>query len=107
MRATFDSSTKLETGVALDLHVLFPFRVAGETRLAVARVALRSGPAFCSSANGETLDQLAVHMNIKLLRPAHSLDVVLILPLQTHFNQVLAGRGKIVSNRESSSRSEW
>ena len=41
----------LQPGVASKLHVRFPFRIAGEVRLAVARVACRGGSALRLAAD--------------------------------------------------------
>ena len=61
--------------------------VAGKARLAVAGVAGRGGPALRAAADGEPLQQLAIEAHVELLRPAHALEVVLILPLQPHLDR--------------------
>ena len=105
-RAGRDGDTDLQAGVAANLHVLFPGVVAGKTRFAVAGVARRRGSALRSPADGEPFQQLAIEADVELLRPSHALDVVLILPLEPDFDQVLAVGRKVVANRETAARSE-
>ena len=96
----------LQPGVAADLHVLFPFGIAGKAGLAVAGVTGRGGPALGAAADGEPLQQLAIETDVELLRPAHALEVILILPLQTNLDEVLAVDGKVMANRDAAARSE-
>src|SRR6185369_12431272 len=96
-----------ESGIAFDLHILFPRVVAGKTRLAVARITRSGGAADCFAANRETLDQFAVQPYIQLLRPAHAFQIILILALETNLNGVLAFDGEVVRNRQPAAGSEW
>ena len=90
----------------MQLHVLFPLGIAGKARFAVAGVAGRGGPALGSAADREPLQQLAVEPDVELLRPAHAHDVVLILPAETDFDEVLAVDRKVVANGDAAARSE-
>src|SRR6516225_5005785 len=101
-----DFRADLQPGVSADLHVLFPRVVAGETRFAVSRITRRSRPALGSAADGKPLDELPVKANVELLRPAHPLDVVLILPLEPDLDDVLAVKRKIKMNREAATGAE-
>ena len=58
MRTRGDRNAYFEAGVAGELHVRFPFRIAGEVRLAVARVACRGGPALRLVAGPKRADHL-------------------------------------------------
>ena len=93
-------------GVSRDLHVLFPFGIAGKTWFAIAGITRRGGPALGSASDREPLQQLAVEANIELLRPTHALEVILILPLKTNLDEVLAVDRKVVANRDAATRSE-
>ena len=95
-----------QAGVARELHVGFPFGIARKTRLAVAGVAGRRGPALACASHREPLQQLAIQADIELLRPSHALEVILILPLQADLNQVLAVDRKVVVNRDAAARAE-
>ena len=90
-----------EARIARYLHIGFPFGIAGEAGLAVAGVAGRRGPALRAASHGETLEELAIQPDIELLRPAHALEVILILALEANFDQVLAVHRKIVVNRHA------
>ena len=90
----------------LSLHVLFPFRVSGKTRLSVPGITRSGGPALGCSPNREALEQLAIQPNIELLRPPHPFDVVLILPLQTNFDEVLTRGREVMANRDPATRPE-
>src|SRR5262245_20847327 len=105
-RTGLDGDAKLESGVAADLHVLFPAVVAGTSRLAVAGITRRGGPSLRAAADREPLQQLAIEPHVELLRPAHTLDVVLILPLQPDLDRILAVDGKVAANRDPAARSE-
>ena len=89
-----------------DLHVLFPFGIAGKAGFAVAGVTGRGGPALGSASDGEPFQQLAIEADVELLRPPHALEVILILPLETNLDEVLAVDGKVVANRDAAARSE-
>ena len=106
MRSGADRHADFESRVSADLHVLFPRVVAGKAGLAVAGVAGCGGPALRSTADCEALQQLAIETDVELLRPSHALDVVLVLPLQTNLDQVLAFDRKVVVNRKAAARSE-
>ena len=58
------------------------------------------------AADREPLQQLAIETNVELLRPAHALEVILILALQANLDEVLAVDRKIVVNRDAAARSE-
>src|SRR5262249_39013993 len=67
------------------------------------RIACGSGPSLRAATDGEPLQQLPVEPNVELLRPAHALDVVLILPLKSNLDQILAAYRKVVVNRDAAS----
>src|SRR3989442_25266 len=77
----------LEAGVAVGLHVFFPLGGAGKIRFPVARVTRGGRPALRGAANGEPFQQPRVEADVELLRPAHAFQVILILPLQTNFDE--------------------
>src|SRR5438132_1885162 len=106
MRAGFDRDTDLQPGISSDLHVLFPGIIAGESRFAITGIAgcCRSTLPFASDS--EPLQQRSIEADVQLLRPSHTLDVILILPLQTDFDQVLAIDGEVIVDRHSAARSE-
>src|SRR5262249_54533542 len=79
---------------------------AGKTWLAVAGVARRRRTAFGAAAHGKSLDQLAIEPNVELLRPTHSLQVILVLPLKTYFDGVLAVDRKVVMDGHPAARPE-
>ena len=106
-RSRRDGHADVETRVAGQLHVGFPFGRAGEAGFAVAGVARRRGPAGCRAADHEPLDQFPVEPHVELLRPAHAHQVVLILPAQPHLDRVVAVHRKLVTNRDAAARAEW
>ena len=106
MRPRRHRDADLQPGVSVDLHVLFPFGIAGKVWLTVAGVTGRGGPALGAASNGEPLQQLAVEADVELLRPSHALEVILILPLETNLDEVLAVDRKVVANRHAAARSE-
>src|SRR6202007_3467777 len=85
---------------------LFPFGIAGKSGLAVTGVARRGRTSFAFAADRKTFDQFVVDAEIELLRPAHSLDVVLILTLQVHLDRVLAVDREVVANGDPAARSK-
>ena len=93
--------------IAAGLHVLFPLRIACEPRLSVAGVARSRGPSLRAAADGEAFEQFAIQPHIELLRPAHAFEVVLILALQPHLNEILAAYRKVVANRDPTPGAEW
>ena len=82
--------TDQKTRITCDLHELFPLGRAGKSGLAVARITRCGGPSRCVAADAESLQQLPVHADVELLRPAHAHDVVLVLPPQPDLDLVLA-----------------
>src|SRR5262249_21936314 len=101
-----DRNADLQPGVPGDLHVLFPLVVAGKPRLTVARVTRRGWPARCRSSDGEPPEQPAVEPHIELLRPAHTHDVVLILPAQTDLDELFTVDGNVVADGHAAMRSK-
>src|SRR5437667_22232 len=105
-RSRLDRHPDLEPGVPAALHVLFPFGIAGKAWLTVARVTGGGRSAVVFASDGEAFQQLAIEADVELLRPAHALEVILILPLETNFDEVLAIDRKVVVNGETATRSE-
>src|SRR5207247_5634328 len=93
-------------GVSGKLHVLFPLGIAGKAGLPAAGPTGCGGPALGSASHGEPLQQLAIEPNVELLRPPNAFEVILILPLQTNFDQVLAVDRKVVANGDAAPGSE-
>jgi hypothetical protein len=106
MRPGVHGNADLQLRVTAKLHVLLPRVVSREARLAVARITGGGGPAGGFPSNGETLQQPAVEAHVELLRPAHALEVILILPLETDFQEVLAVNREVVTDRDSAARPE-
>ena len=106
VRAGLHRDAKLQSGVSGKLHVFFPLGIAGKTWLTIAGVTGRGGPALCTAPDREALQQLAIQANVELLRPAHALEVILILPLEANFDEVFAVNRKVVVNRDAAARSE-
>ena len=67
-----DFGANLEAGITGELHVGFPFGIAGKTGLAVACVARSRRPALRAATDGEPLQQPAVETHVELLRPPHA-----------------------------------
>ncbi len=105
-RSGLQGDADLESGVATNLHVLFPLRVAREPGLAVTRVAGGCGAALGRAANGEALHQLAIEPDVELLRPSHTHQVVLILAPKLDLDRVLAIDGHVVPDRNAAARSD-
>ena len=105
-RTRLDRDANLQPGVSGNLHVLFPFGVAGKARLSTAGPTLRGGPALGCASHREPLQQLAIQADVEPLRPPDALEVILILPLQADFDQVLAIDRKVVVNRDAAARSQ-
>ena len=105
-RSRLHRHADLQACVAADLHVRFPFGIAGKAGFAVAGVTGRGGPALSFPSDGEPFQQLAIEPDIELLRPAHAHDVVLILPPETNFDEVLGVDRKDMPNRDAAARSE-
>ena len=59
-----------------------------------------------AAADSESFQQLAVETNVKLLRPSHALEVVLVLPLKANLDEVLAVDREIMVDRQSATRSD-
>ena len=106
MRAGLNLGMNLQASITGQLHVRFPRGIAGKARLAVPCVARSRRPAFRTAADGEPFHQLAVETDVELLRPAHALDVVLVLALQANLDRVLAVDGKRVADRHAAARSK-
>src|SRR2546427_5325858 len=105
-RSRLDRDADLQRSVSAKLHVLFPFGIAGKAWLTVARVTGRGRSARGSASDGEAFQQLAIEAGIELLRPTHALEVILILPLETNFDEVLAINWKVVVNGDTATRSK-
>ena len=107
MRSRLKRNANLDSSVAADLHVLFPRVIACKTRFAVAGITCRCGTAFGLAPDAEPFQQRAIEANIELLRPTHALEVILILTLQSNFDEILAVHWKVVPNRNAAARAEW
>ena len=105
-RSGLDRDADLESGIAGELHVLFPLGIAGKPRLTVTRVAERGRTSFGRASHGESLDQFAVETDVELLRPAHAFQVVLILTLQSDLDEVLTIDGEGVRDRDAATGSK-
>src|SRR5262249_29111735 len=103
----FDSHSPLKPRTPANLHVLFPLVVAGEARLAVARIARGCRSTLRTATNRKTLCEFAVEPHVELLRPPHAFDVVLILPLETDLDDVLPIHWEVVIDRDPAARSKW
>ena len=101
-----DRDADLDPGVSGKLHVLFPLGIAGKAWLSAAGPTGCGGPALGPASYGEPLQQLPIQPNVESLRPPNAFEVILILPLQTNFDQVLAVDRKVVANRDAAPGSE-
>src|SRR6185436_13112859 len=90
----------------LELHVCFPFGIAGKVRLAVAGITRRGRSALRAASDREAFQQSGVEADVELLRPAHAFQVILVLPLETNLDEVLAVDRKVATNRDAAARSE-
>ena len=106
MRPGLDARANLEMGVAAHLHVLFPFGIARKTWFAAAGITGRRRPALRPAADSKPFEQAPIEPHIERLRPAHAHDVVLILPPQADFDQVLRVNRKVVVHGDAAARAE-
>ena len=107
MRSRLDRSANFQSGVGSDLHVFFPGVVSRKSRLAIAGIAGCGRAALSFAAHGEAFQQRSIKANIELLMPSHSLDVILILPLEPNLDQVFAVDREVIFNGDSAAGSEW
>src|SRR5580692_863386 len=89
-RTRFHRYANFQPRVASDLHVGFPLGRSGKAGLTGAGPTGRGGPALRCASDGETFQQLAIQANVEPLRPSHTFEVILILPLNIYFYGILS-----------------
>src|SRR5262245_26577915 len=103
MRPCLDRNADFKTGISADLHVFFPRVIACESRLAIAGVAGGRRSAHSIASDRKPLQELSVEPHIQLLRPAHTFDVVLVLPLKTNLEEVFTVYREVVIDGDAAS----
>src|SRR5262245_18575699 len=106
MKSRLNRNAKFEPRVAASLHVNLPLRIPGEVRLPIAGLAGRGRASFPGATHREGLQQLSIEPYIEPLRPSLALEIVLILPLQTDLDEILAADRKFVAHRDPAARSK-
>src|SRR5687767_5509984 len=101
MGARLDGRADLQARVRR-VHVQLPLRVADN----LAVPGQRPRRAFALATDREPLDPLAIDPQVELLWMTHANDVVVDLPSQPHFEEILAIEREVVPDRDAASGTE-